>query len=103
MKDMAKILKEVGRMQAEMQKVQEQLPGLTAEASAGGGAVRAKVNGVHELVSLAIDPEVLAAGDAELLQDMVLAAVNEAMRKVSELAQAQMAQVTGGVKLPGLP
>jgi DNA-binding YbaB/EbfC family protein len=85
-------------MQDRMQKVQKELESETVETSAGGGAVTVVVTGAQKLVSVRIDPE--AAGDAEMLQDMVLTAVNEAMEKSKEMAAAKMQSVAAGLGLP---
>jgi nucleoid-associated protein EbfC len=90
------------QMQAEMARVQAELDALTLEATAGGGAVRAVVNGRQELVELHIDREVIDPDDAEMLQDLVTAAVNDGLRQVKERAEQMMSRVTGGMRLPGL-
>ena len=98
MKDPMKMLRQVQQMQDRMQKVQKELETETVEASAGGGAVTVVANGAQKLVSVRIDPE--AAGDAEMLQDLVIAAVNEAMEKSKEMAAAKMQSVASGLGLP---
>ncbi len=90
------------QMQAQMARVQEELKSLTLEGSAGGGAVKATVTGQQELVAVIIDPGVVDPGDVEMLQDLVLAAVNEALRNARLAAEQKMAAVTGGMRLPGL-
>lgn len=90
------------QMQAEMARVQAELEATTIEGSAGGGAVRATVTGKQDLVSVTIDPEVLDGGDVELVQDLVVAAVNDALRAARALAEQKMASITGGLRLPGL-
>lgn len=90
------------QMQAEMARVQAELELLTLEGTAGGGAVTAVVNGRQELVSISIDPEVVDADDVEMLQDLIVAAVNDGLRQVRQTAEEKMARVTGGVRLPGL-
>lgn len=97
--NMAKLAQQ---MQAEMSRVQAELDALELEGSAGGGAVTAVVNGRQELVSLTIDPEVVDAADVEMLQDLVTAAVNDALRRVKQTAEEKMARVTGGLRLPGM-
>jgi len=89
-------------MQAKMMKLQEELASRTVEASAGGGMVTAVVNGKHELVSLKVEKDVVNPDDVEMLQDLIVAAVNEAVRKAQEMAQAEMAKLTGGLQIPGL-
>jgi nucleoid-associated protein EbfC len=93
-----KMLKQVQQLQAKMAKVQEELAQETVEATAGGGAVRAVVNGEQKLVSVAIDPE--AAEDVEMLQDLIVAAVNEASEKAKELAAQRMGELTSALGLP---
>jgi DNA-binding YbaB/EbfC family protein len=98
------MLKQVQQMQAEMAKAQEQLAGEIVEASAGGGMVKVKMSGDLRLLEIAIDPEAIDPEDAELLQDMVLAAVNEAIRSAQELATSKLGGIAGagGLGLPGL-
>ena len=96
-------MKEVQRMQAEMARVQEELEAKTVEATSGGGGVRVVVNGHLEGKEIEIDPGAVDPEDVEMLQDMVLAAVNEAIRKAQEMSAAEMAKVTGGLDLSGLP
>ena len=93
-----KMLRQVQQMQDRMQKVQEELETQTVEASAGGGAVTVVATGAQKLVSVRIDPD--AAGDPEMLQDLVVAAVNEAMEKSKEMAAAKMQSVASGLGLP---
>jgi nucleoid-associated protein EbfC len=97
-KDPMKMLRQVQQMQDRMQKVQKELETETVEASAGGGAVTVVATGSQRIVSVRIDPE--AAGDAEMLQDLVLAAVNEAIERSKEMAAAKMQAVTSGMGLP---
>jgi DNA-binding YbaB/EbfC family protein len=90
------------QMQAEMARVQGELETLTIQGSAGGGAVMATVTGKQELVSIAIDPDVVDPADVEMLQDLVTAAVNDALRTARSEAERRMAAITGGLRLPGL-
>ena len=90
------------QMQTEMARVQAELEVLTVDGSAGGGAVSATVTGKQELVSVTIDPDVVDPADVEMLQDLVTAAVNDALRGAREVAERKMAAVTGGMRLPGL-
>jgi len=101
--DLGAMMKQVQQMQAEMAKAQEQLAGEIVEASAGGGMVKVKMTGALELREVTIDPEALDPEDAELLQDMVQAAVSEAIRSAQELAQSRMGGITGGMGGLGLP
>ncbi|MBQ2042154.1 MAG: YbaB/EbfC family nucleoid-associated protein [Firmicutes bacterium] len=88
-------------MQARFAAAQEEIEKKEAEAGAGGGAVTVKVNGKHELVSVTIKPEACDPEDVEMLQDMIVAAANEAMRQIDEIAEKEMSGVTGGMGLPG--
>ncbi|MDD5542981.1 MAG: YbaB/EbfC family nucleoid-associated protein [Acidobacteriia bacterium] len=97
--NMQQILKQAQKMQEQLQK---QMEDLVVEASAGGGMVSVRMNGQKLLLSVAIDPEALNANDREMVQDLVLAAVNEAGRKVDEQLQGQMGSLAGGLKIPGL-
>ena len=102
--DMGALMKQVQQMQADMAKAQEELKNETVEASAGGGMVKAKMSGDLRLLELTIDPEAIDPEDPELLQDMVSAAVNEALRAAQELASNKLGAVTGGMGgMPGMP
>ena len=94
------MMKQAQKMQQEMLKMQQEME--TYEATAGGGVVTASVNGKHELVSIVIDPEAVDPEDVEMLQDLVVAAVNEAMRKADADAASSMQKLTGGLNLGGL-
>ena len=96
------MIKQAQKMQQEMLKMQEEMEAKTYEASSGGGVVTAVVNGQHELKSITINPEAVDPDDVEMLQDMVVAAVNEAMRKAAEEQAASMSRITGGMNLGGL-
>ncbi len=102
---MGNMMKQVQKMQAEMAKVEQELAGIKIEASAGGGAVKATVTGKQQLVEIKIEPGVVDPDDVEMLEDMIVAAVNEALRQSQELAQKKLAAVTGplagGMGLPG--
>lgn len=97
---MGKILKQVQKAQTQMAKMQEQLGEKTVQSSSGGGAVQAEVNGHKELLSLQIDPEVLTEENREMLEDLILAAVNGALKQVDEMINAEMQKLTGGLNLP---
>ena len=101
--NMNQMMKQVQQMQAEMMKAQEQLKTEVVEASAGGGMVTVKVTGDLEIQEIKIDPQAVDPEDVELLQDMVLAATNEAIRSAQELAATKMGGVTGGLGDLGLP
>jgi DNA-binding YbaB/EbfC family protein len=98
MKDPMKMLRQVQQMQDRMTRIQKELESETVEATAGGGAVTVVATGTQKLVSVRIDPE--AAGDQEMLQDLVVAAVNEAMEKSKEMASAKMQSMASGLGLP---
>ena len=100
--NMNKMLKQAQKMQEDMAKAQKELEEKEVEASVGGGAVTVKVNGKKELLDIAIKPEVVDPDDIEMLQDLVLSAVNEALRNVEEMQASQMSKVTGGMNIPGL-
>jgi len=95
--DMKSIMKQAQSLQAEMAKKQEELAKKTFDASAGGGMVSATVNGKHELLKLSIDPSVAGTGDVEMLQDLVVAAVNEALKRAGEAMQSELAGMMGGL------
>jgi len=99
---MANLQRMAQQMQQEMARVQRELETVTVSGSAGGGVVTATVTGQQELVSLTIDPSAVDPTDVEMLQDLVVAAVNEALRASRELAASRMAALTGGLRLPGL-
>lgn len=101
MGNMNNMIKQAQKMQKDMMKVQEELELRQIEASAGGGAVTVVVTGKKELVSIIIKPEVVDPEDVEMLQDLILAAVNEAIRKAEEMVSGEMGKLTGGLGLPG--
>ena len=98
----AAMMKQAQKMQQEMLRMQEEMENKTYSATAGGGMVTANVNGKHEVVSLQINPEAVDPDDVEMLQDMVIAAVNEAMRTADADAANNMSRLTGGLNLGGL-
>ena len=100
--DMNKMLQQVQELQAQMEKAQEELKNETVEASAGGGMVTVKATGDLQITEIKISPEAIDPEDPDLLQDMVTAAVNEALRSAQELAANRMGGITGGLGLPGL-
>lgn len=103
MGNMNKLMKQVQKMQADIARVQEQLKDMTCEATAGGGVVSVTANGHQEIIKIRISPEALDPEDVTMLEDLVLAAVNEALRKSQELAASELGKVAGGVNLPGIP
>ena len=100
--DLNKMMQQVQQMQAEMAKAQEELAKETVEASAGGGMVTVIATGAGEIQQIRIAPEAIDPDDPELLADMILAAVNEALRSANALAQSRLGGMTGGLGLPGL-
>ena len=98
----AAMIKQAQKMQQEMLRMQEEMENKTYSASAGGGMVKASVNGKHEVVGLEINPEAVDPDDVEMLQDMIIAAVNEAMRSADEDSANNMSRLTGGLNLGGL-
>lgn len=101
--NMQQMMKQARKMQEQLAAAQENLKTQPVDASAGGGMVKATVNGEMELTSLTIDPDACDPEDVEMLQDMIMAAVNEAIRGVNELANKQMGAITGGMNIPGMP
>lgn len=99
---MAQLMKQANQMQMRMKKAQEELAKVEYEATSGGGAVKVKVNGDHMITALTIDPEVLKAGDVEMLQDMILSATNEAVKTARDTSAKEMEKITGGMNIPGL-
>ncbi len=96
------MIKQAQKMQQDMLKMQEELENKEYEASTGGGVVMARVNGKHEVLSLEIKPEAVDPDDVEMLQDMIIGAINEAMRKADTEASQNMSRYTGGLNLNGL-
>ncbi|UXR65904.1 YbaB/EbfC family nucleoid-associated protein [Bdellovibrio bacteriovorus] len=99
---MAQLMKQANQMQMKMKKAQEDLALAEYEATTGGGAVKVKVNGNHMITALNIDAEVLKAGDVEMLQDMILSAVNEAVKTARDTSAKEMEKITGGLNIPGM-
>ena len=102
MKNLGKLMKQAQKMKSEIDRIQSQLAEKTVEASSGGGMVTAVVNGGNELVSIKFEKDVVDPEDIEMLEDLVVAAVNEAMKKVQEMMQEEMSKVTGGMGIPDL-
>lgn len=96
------IMKQAQKLQADIQKLQEDLGRRTVEGTAGGGMVKAVVTGKQDVLSVQIEKEVVDPEDVEMLQDLVTAAVNDALRKSRELATQEMSKLTGGMQIPGL-
>ena len=99
---MNKMIKQAKQVQEKIVKMQEELKEREIEASSGGGVVTVKVNGKQELISIQIKPEAVDPDDLEMLEDLVLAAVNEGIRKSQEMVSGEMAKITGGFNIPGL-
>ena len=100
--NMQSMIRQAQKMQEEMLKAQEELGEKTVEASVGGGVVTVVANGKKELVSIEIKPEAVDPEDVEMLQDLIVSAVNEAMRKAEDMATSSMSRITGGMNIPGL-
>jgi len=103
MPDMNQIMDMAKKMQGDMSKKQEELSKMECEASAGGGMVKLKMNGAYEMTSLELDKAVVDPNDLEMLQDLIIAAVNQATTKVQDLTKAEMGKFTGGMSIPGMP
>ena len=101
--NMQQMMKQARKMQEQMVAMQEQLATKTVEASAGGGMVKVSVNGNMQLESVTIDPDALDPEDVEMLQDMIVAAANEAIRGMGDIANREMGAITGGMNIPGMP
>lgn len=103
MMNMQKMMKQVQKMQADIARVQEELGEKTVEATAGGGVVRVIVDGHQQVREVHLDPSVVDPDDVEMLQDLVMLAVNEGLRQAQEMANNEMMKVTGSLNIPGLP
>ncbi len=101
--NMQKMMKQVQKMQADMEKMQKELEVKLVEATAGGGAIKVVANGKMEIIEIKINPQVIDPEDIEMLEDLVTAAVNEALRKAQDMSAQEMGKITGGMKIPGLP
>lgn len=102
MKGFGNLMKEAQKLQAQMEAIQAEAARRKVEATAGGGMVTVEANGKQELTAIKIDREVINPEDAQMLEDLVLAACNEALRKAREMMQAEMGKLTAGLKIPGL-
>lgn len=101
-KGLGNLMKQAQKMQQQMAKIQEEMAGRTVEASAGGGMVIVTANGKQQILSVRIEPQVVDPNDVEMLQDLIAAAVNEALKKAQEMMTEEMSKVTGGFQIPGL-
>lgn len=99
---MGDLLKQAQEMQSRMAKIQEELANKTVQGSSGGGMVQVTVNGQLNITAVQIEPSVISSSEKEMLEDLILAAVNDGMRKARELASTEMSKLTGGLKIPGL-
>lgn len=102
MKGMGNMMKQAQKLQEKMVKLQEELAEKTIEASAGGGMIKVVANGKQQIVSIRIEKEVVDPEDVEMLQDLIMAAVNDALTKSQEMVSGEMGKLTGGMKIPGL-
>ncbi|MBI5183519.1 MAG: YbaB/EbfC family nucleoid-associated protein [Nitrospinae bacterium] len=102
MKGMGNIMKQAQKMQEKMLKIQEEMANRTVEASSGGGMIIVVANGRQEILSVKIEPEVVNSNEVDMLEDLVTAAVNEALRKSREMVAEEMTKLTGGIDIPGL-
>lgn len=98
----ADIMRQAQKLQQEMLRVQQEAEAKTVEASAGGGMVTAVANGAGQIVSIKIDPEVVNPDDVQMLEDLVVAACNEALKRAKEMVQEEMSKITGGLQLPAM-
>ena len=103
MPDLGELMKMAQDMQSKVSTIQDDLAKKTCEASAGGGMVTAVVNGQYEIVAIRIEKDVVDPNDVEMLQDLIAAAVNQAITKIRELTKDEMAKLTGGLNIPGMP
>ncbi len=102
MKDIGKLLKQAQQVQTKMAELQAKLAEKTVESSAGGGMVKVTMTGQHEIVHVKIDPEVVDSSDIEMLEDLIIAAVNEAKSQVDDMIAKDMSSLTGGMPMPGI-
>ena len=100
--NMNSLMKQAQKMQKQMAQMQEELAEKKLEVSSGGGAVKITVNGEKQILDLKISPDVVDPDDVEMLQDLIITAVNEAIRQMDEAVNSQMSQITGGMNMPGL-
>ena len=102
MKGMGNMMKQAQKLQSKMLKLQEELANQTVEASAGGGMVKVTANGRQQIMAITIEKEVVDPDDVEMLQDLIMAAVNDALNKSQEMVSQEMGKITGGFNLPGM-
>ncbi len=99
--NMGNMMKQMQQMQKKLEETQSKIEEMEISASAGGGAVEATVNGKKELIAIKLNPEILDPEDVEMVEDMIIAAVNEALREMTKKSEQEMAKVTGGINIPG--
>jgi DNA-binding YbaB/EbfC family protein len=102
MKGMGNMMKQAQQLQSKMMKLQEELADRTVESSSGGGMVKVTANGRQQVLSIQIEKEVVDPDDVEMLQDLILAAINDALAKAQEMVSSEMGKLTGGLNIPGL-
>jgi len=102
MKGMGNMMKQAQQLQSKMMKLQEELADRTVESSSGGGMIKVTANGRQQIISIQIEKEVVDPDDVEMLQDLVLAAINDALAKAQEMVSSEMGKLTGGLNIPGL-
>jgi DNA-binding YbaB/EbfC family protein len=102
MKNMANMMKQAQKLQSKMMKLQEEMAEKTVESTSGGGMVKVIANGRQQIVSVSIEKEVVDPEDVDMLQDLILAAVNDALAKAQEMVSAEMSKLTGGMNIPGM-
>ena len=102
MKNMANMVKQAQKLQSKMMKLQEEMAEKTMESTSGGGMVKVVANGRQQIVSVSIEKEVVDPEDVDMLQDLILAAVNDALAKAQEMVSAEMSKLTGGMNIPGM-
>lgn len=101
-KGMQDLLKQAKKMQEDLAKAQDELANMVVEGTSGGGMVKIEMNGKHQVLSLKIDPEVVDTDDIEMLEDLIMAAINEAQDKITKTSEDELSKFTGGMKIPGL-
>lgn len=101
-KGFGEIMRQAQKLQSKIAQIQEEMAQKTVEASVGGGMIKAVANGRQELVSIKIDPEIIESRDIEILEDLIVAAINDVMKKSQELVSQEITKVSGGLKIPGL-
>jgi len=102
MKGMGNMMKQAQQLQSKMMKLQEELADRTVDSSSGGGMIKVTANGRQQIISIQIEKEVVDPDDVEMLQDLVLAAINDALAKAQEMVSSEMGKLTGGLNIPGL-